>query len=46
MNKFTHLLEFSQHLFYDKDNAKKGEMIAEGILRARSPHLSDIAGRC
>jgi len=46
VKKFTHLLEFAHHLFYDKDTARKGKMIVEGILRARSPHLSYIAGRC
>jgi len=42
MNKFTHLLRFVQHVF-DDDTARKARMIIEGILKARSPRLSDIA---
>ena len=43
MNKFTHLLRFVQHLFDDGDTAWKAKKIVEGILKARSPRLSDIA---
>ena len=43
MNKFTHLLRFVQHLFDDDDTARKAKKIVEGILKARSPRLSDIA---
>ena len=43
MNKFTHLLGFVQHLFDDDDTARKAKKIVEGILKARSPRLSDIA---
>ena len=43
MNKFTHLLRFVQYLFDDGETARKAKKIVEGILRARSPRLSDIA---
>ncbi len=43
MNKFTHLLGFVQHLFDGKDTAKKAKKIIEGILKAGSPRMSDIA---
>lgn len=43
MNKFTHLLQFMQHLFDEKETVKKAKPIIEGILKARSPRLSDIA---
>jgi len=43
MNKFTHLLQFVQYLFDDEDTARKAKKIVEGILKARSPRLSDIA---
>ena len=43
MNKFTHLLRFVQYLFDDGETSRKAKMIVEGILRARSPRLSDIA---
>jgi len=43
MNKFTHLLRFVQYLFDDKDTVRKAKLIVEGILKARSPRLSDIA---
>jgi len=43
MNKFTHLLRFVQPLFDDEDAARKAKKIVEGILKARSPRLSDIA---
>jgi hypothetical protein len=43
MNKFTHLLRFVQHLFDDDNTARKAKKIVEGILKARSPRLSDIA---
>ena len=43
MNKFTQLLQFVQYLFDDDDTARKAKKIVEGILKARSPRLSDIA---
>jgi len=43
MNKFTHLLKFVQKLFDDQDTACQAKEIVEGILKARSPRLSDIA---
>ena len=43
MNKFTDLIRFEQHLFDDGDTVRKAQMIVEGILKARFPHLSDIA---
>lgn len=43
MNKFTHLAQFVQYLFEDEDTCRKAKMIVEGILKARSPRLSDIA---
>jgi len=43
MNKFTHLLKFVQNLFDDEDTARKAKEIVEGILKAQSPRLSDIA---
>jgi hypothetical protein len=43
MDKFTHLLKFVQQLFDDRDTARKAREIIEGILKARSPRLSDIA---
>ena len=42
MNKFTHLLRFVQYLFDDRDLARKGKEIIEGILKVHSPRLSDI----
>ena len=43
MNKFTHLLRFVQQLFDDPDKARKASEIIKGILKARSPRLSEIA---
>lgn len=40
VNKFTHLL---QSVFDEKETAEKAKPIIEGILKARSPRLSDIA---
>jgi hypothetical protein len=42
-NKFTHLLQFVEQLFDDADTARKAKRIVEGILKAQSPRLSDIA---
>ena len=43
MNKFTDLSRFVQYLFDEKDTVRKGKTIIEGLLKARSPRLSDIA---
>jgi hypothetical protein len=43
MNKFTHLLKFVEQLFDDQETTRKAKGIIEGILKARSPRLSDIA---
>lgn len=43
MNKFTHLLKFVQQLFDDREMAGKAKEVIEGILKAHSPRLSDIA---
>jgi hypothetical protein len=43
MNKFTHLLQFVQAFFDENEMAEKAKLISEGILKARSPRLSDIA---
>jgi hypothetical protein len=43
MNKFTHVCRFVQSLFDEDRLARKATQILEGILKARSPRLSDIA---
>jgi hypothetical protein len=43
MNKCTQLLPFMQDLFDDPETARKAAEIAGGILKARSPRLSEIA---
>jgi len=43
MNKCTQLLPFMQELFDDPATARKAAEIAGGILKARSPRLSEIA---
>jgi len=43
MNKFTHLSKFVQNLFDEEEIARKAKPIIEGILRARSARMSDIA---
>lgn len=43
MNKFTHLSRFVQPLFDEAGTVQKATQIVEGILKARSPRLSDIA---
>jgi hypothetical protein len=42
MNKFTQILPFVQYLFDDDEMARKAAWIVEGILKGRSPRLSDI----
>jgi len=43
MNKFIHLSQFVQNLFDRIEIAEKATRVIEGILKARSPRLSDIA---
>jgi hypothetical protein len=43
MNKFTQILPFVQYLFDEDEMARKAAWIVEGILKGRSPRLSDIA---
>ena len=43
MNKFIHLSRFVQYLFDRTEMADKATCVIEGILKARSPRLSDIA---
>lgn len=43
MNKFTHLLRYMQDLFDDEKTARKAREIIEGLMKARSPRISDIA---
>jgi hypothetical protein len=43
MNKCTQLFPFVQDLFDDSAVARKAARVVAGILKARSPRLSDIA---
>lgn len=43
MNKVTHLLQFVQYLFNEKGIVQKAKPIIDGVLKAHSPRLSDIA---
>jgi len=43
MDKFTRILEYTQLLFADSVNARHASEILQGILKGRSPRLSDIA---
>jgi hypothetical protein len=43
MNKFTQLGDFLTYLFDDEKATEKARVIAEGILRARSCRISEIA---
>jgi hypothetical protein len=43
MNKCTQLLPFVQDFFDDRAAAQKATQIVNGILKARSPRLSEIA---
>ncbi len=43
MDKCTQLLPFVQDLFDDRATAQKATQIVNGILKARSPRLSEIA---
>ena len=43
MNKFTQLLPFLQDLFDDPATARRATEVVTGILKARSPRLSEIA---
>ncbi len=42
-DKFMHLSEFLTYLFEDEDAVDKAKLTTEGILKARSCRLSDIA---
>jgi hypothetical protein len=42
MNKFTHLQEFVEYIFDNKEITRKAKLVIEGLLKARSPRLSDI----
>jgi hypothetical protein len=43
MHKFTQLLPFVKDLFDGEDDARKAARIMAGILKARSPRMSEIA---
>ena len=43
MNKFTQLFPFVQNIFDDKKTSKTATRIITGILKARSPRISEIA---
>ena len=43
MNKFTQLFPFVQNIFDDKNTSKTATRIITGILKARSPRISEIA---
>lgn len=43
MNKFIHLSRFVRYFFDQAEIADKATQVIEGILKARSPRLSDIA---
>ena len=43
MNKFTHLGEFLGMIFDEQDTLQKAKEVVTGILKARSPRLSDIS---
>jgi hypothetical protein len=43
MNKFTHLGEFLGMIFDQQDTLQKAKEVVTGILKARSPRLSDIS---
>jgi hypothetical protein len=43
MDKFIHLSRFVQYLFEEIKTVRKSTRIIAGILKARSPRLSDIA---
>jgi hypothetical protein len=45
MNKFIRIPQFTQQLFTDQRNAQQASEIITGIMRARSPRLSDIAAK-
>jgi len=43
MDKFARIFEFAQQFFTDEHTAQQTSKIIEGIMKARSAHLSDIA---
>jgi hypothetical protein len=42
MNKFTHICQYAEWIFDEQQMVPKAAAILEGILKARSPRLSDI----
>ena len=45
MDKFIRILDFAQQLFTDEHAARQANEIIAGIMKARSPRLSDIAAK-
>jgi hypothetical protein len=45
MDKFIRIFEFAQRLFSDEHTAQQASEIIAGIMKARSPRLSDIAAK-
>ena len=45
MDKFIRISEFAKQLFAEEKGAQQANEIMEGILRAESPRLSDIAAK-
>jgi hypothetical protein len=45
MDKFIRIFEFAQQLFPDEHTAQQASEIIAGIMKARSPRLSDIAAK-
>jgi hypothetical protein len=45
MDKFIRIFEFAQQLFPDEDTARQASEIIAGIMKARSPRLSEIAAK-
>ena len=45
MNKFIRIFKFTKQLFTDQKTAWQASQIIEGIMKTRSPRLSDIAAR-
>ena len=45
MDKFIRILDFAQQLFAEEHAAQQASEIIAGIMKARSPRLSDIAAK-
>lgn len=43
MDKCIRIFEFAKQLFAEQKTAQQASQIMEGIMRVRSPRLSDIA---